>query len=141
MLRTLKNWLARRRLRIRVQPPADDAELIRVDVHNSSSGPVIIQNIGTAWPYRAEPFGRRLRAYFKHGQHWGTIGWIRHSLTEHDNGPEMPVKLKPGRDVVFELPVAALKAAWRNNRMIFVIRIRDSRGRNYYSPPAEVRRS
>ena len=140
-IRIFRNWLARRRLRIRVHTPNDDSGRIKVEVHNSSGSSVIIQNVGTAWPYRGETLRRRLKAYFKHGQHWQTIGWIRHSLTDVNAGPKLPLKLKPGRDVAFELPVEALKAAWHNDRMIFVVRLRDSRGRNYYSPIAQVLRS
>ena len=141
MLTSVKNGQARRRLRISVKPAADGRDELRVDVTNVSFRPLSIQHVGMSWPYRRVHLWDKLKAWLKHGHHWRTIGWTHQRLPEIDHQLQLPTTIDPRRTLSFDLPLQSLKGAWEGDELLFVLRLRDSRGRNYYGRACRLRRT
>lgn len=130
MLRILKNWRARRQLKIRVESLGDGN--VRVAARNYSVRAITINHVGISWPYRPEKLSARLRTWYLHGHHWPTIGWTHQRVTELYETLDLPRSMQSGETLEFEMPLS--KGAFKDGGVTFVVRIRDTRGRNYYGP-------
>lgn len=135
MLRILKNWRARRRLKITVQELGDGK--VGVTVRNYSARTITINHVGISWPYRGEKLAARIKTWVKHGHHWPTIGWTHQRVTELYEQLDLPRPIQPGETLEFEMPLNM--GAFKGSGVTFVVRIRDTRGRNYYGRVMRVR--
>lgn len=129
MLRIFKNWRARRRLKVTVEELGGGKA--KVTARNDSGRTITINHVGISWPYRPERLRTRIRTWYKHGHHWPTIGWTHQRVAELYDALDLPRPLMPDETLVFEMPLAI--GAFKRDGLTFIVRIRDTRGRNYYS--------
>ena len=116
-----------------MRPPDGGSGDIVVRVVNRTRRPIGIGHVATAWPYRRQKLSRRLEGLAQ-GHPWSTVGWSRQKLPEIDAALQLPTRIAP-RDVLeFTMPMATVKGAWKDDVLVFVVRVRDVRGRSYYSP-------